>query len=193
MPAPAPVRDALLTVGAGLPKRDWEFAAETMSRLPELDTRIVVGLTQQHEDMATLLTHLLDRFSCPPRLQVNLDRSQVFDLYARASVVLYPILPEARIGNPMSVIEAAAAGAIVMVADRPELRKFCGPVFEPIRDVDATVARIREIVRGGPAIDAMRERNRAWARERFGTEEPRRRFYEALQQALAAWTEAPPV
>ena len=114
-------------------------------------------------------------------------RAEVFDLLARTSVLLYTVAPHTPLGMPMSVIEGLRAGACVVAPDRSEMRDLCGAGFRPYRSASDIVAHVREVMAGGPGIDAERRKNRERAIAHFCDPELGRRFHAELSDAVAAW------
>ena len=182
-------RDLVLSVSAGLPKRNWPLLFEAMDRLTGLglERGIVLGCSNGFEEVPDQVRAAAAERAEPPFVQVNLPRHQVFDLLARTSVVLYTLGDDERIGMPMSLIEALRAGCCVVHPDREALRETVGPGYRGYRDIDGLVAHVQEIAAGGPAIDEERRRNEAWARERYGDPASGTRFHEELADALEQW------
>ena len=88
---------------------------------------------------------------------------------------------------PMSIIEGLRAGACVVTPDCAPMRALCGEGFRPYHTADDIVAHVREVMAGGPAIEAERTRNRTSALARFCDPELGRRFHAELSDALTAW------
>ncbi len=187
MPAPAAQRDLVMSVSAGLPKKDWDVLLDALLELPELDRRIVTGLTEGHTDLPTRLVERVQQHRQPPLVQVNLTRDQVFTLLARAAAFIYTLAPDARFGNPMSIVEAMCAGACIIAPDRPEAQSMIGSGFRGYRTSTDIVAHVHEIFAGGPVIEAEREANRQWAREQFCDPAYAKRFSSELTDAVADW------
>lgn len=183
-------RNIVLACGAGLPKRDWDFVIDVMSRLPELDNRIVMSQTNHYEYLPLALAQKCLDESVPARVQINVSPAEVQQILRRTSVLIYALREGAQpyIGNPRTVIEAAAAGALVLMPDRPGMRRFAGPIFEAHTDAAGTADRIRQITNGSAAIEAVRARNQSWASERFFSPALGRRFFTELVEALGAFS-----
>ena len=180
-------RDLALSLSAGLPKRNWPLLLEAIDRITGLERGIVLGRSNGFEDVPEEVAAMAATLDDPPFVRVNVPRSEVFDLLARTSVLLYTVDPEARMGMPMSIIEGLRAGACIVHPDRPDLAEVVGPGFRGYRDVDSLVSHAQEIVAGGPAIDEERRANEAWAREQFGDPALGRRFHDELADALEQW------
>lgn len=186
MPQPAPVRDLVLSVSAGLPKKDWELLFDALSRVPGTDRRVITAVAKYYEDLPDRLRQMLARYDDPPTLHTDVPRAEVFSLLAGAAVLVYTLEPGRTFGNPMSVIEGLVAGASVVLPDRPETREFAGPGARFYRTADDIVRHLEETLAGGPEVDAERAANRRFALARFCDESLSVRFHAELTGALAA-------
>lgn len=198
-------RDLVLSVSAGLPKKNWPLLFDALDRIGDIDPGhidpgdidpgggahlergVVLGRSNGFEEVPDEVEALAQQQASPPFVRVNMPRPEVFAHLARTSVLLYTLAEGERIGMPMSIIEALRAGACVVHPDRDELRHVAGPGFRGYRDVDDIVAHVAEVVAGGPAIDAERARNQQWALEQFCAPELGRAFHEQLAQSLEDW------
>ena len=187
LPPPASERRAVVSVSAGLPKKNWELLLTVFDQLRGIERRLVIGVTAGFEDVPTTLAHRISQMPDPPFLQVNLAREEVFWLLARTGVVLYTITPETRFGMPMSVVDAMAMGCSVILPNRADCRDFVGPGFRGYSNDADIVRHVREVLTGGPLVDAEREANRQEAMRRFGDPAHGRRFYDEVCAALAGW------
>jgi hypothetical protein len=193
MPAPAPTRDLVLSVSAGLPKKNWPLLFDAFERiggdadLADLRGGVVLARSNGFEHVPDEVIARADKLDPAPFVEVNLPRAEVFDLLAHTSVLLYTLDEGEGIGMPMSLIEAMRAGACVVHPDREELRGVVGPGFRGYRSVEDIVAHVREIHAGGSAIDAERERNQQWAREQYGDPAREAAFHQQLSDALQRW------
>jgi glycosyltransferase involved in cell wall biosynthesis len=193
MPAPAAERNLVLSVSAGLPKKNWPLLFDAMERiggddaLADLECGVVLARSNGFEHVPDEVIARADKLDRPPFVEVNLPRAGVFDLLARTSVLLYTLDEGERIGMPMSLIEAMRAGACVVHPDREDIRPVVGPAFRGYRTVEDIVAHVREIHAGGAAIDAERERNQQWARDQYGDPARETAFHHELSAALERW------
>ncbi len=177
-------REIVLSVSAGLPKKDFPLLVGAFAALPGIDRRIVVGTTMHNESVVTDLVLACRELDDPPLVQANLDRTTVFGLLARASTLVYTVTPESGFGCPMSVVEAMTAGASVVLPDRPEAREVFGPDIRTYRDADDIVGHVRAVHAGGPLVDDERRRLTSWALEHFCDPETGKRFYDELANAV---------
>jgi glycosyltransferase involved in cell wall biosynthesis len=187
LPAPATERDLVLSVSAGLPKKDWDVLLDAFAQLEGVPRRIVLGTTAAYEDLPTQLLLKLQEQRDPPLLQVNLTRDQVFSLLARTAVLVYTLDPEQPFGNPNSIVEALCSGACIVAPDRLEARQMIGSGFRGYRNPGDIVAHVRKVLAGGPEIEVERERNVRHGCAQFADTALAKRFHAELSDALAGW------
>ena len=187
LPPTDSARDLVLSVSAGLPKKNWPQLMEAMDAITELERGIVLARSNGFEEVPDQVRELASQLDAPPFVLVNAARADVFSLLGRTSVLLYTLDEGVRVGMPMSIVEALRAGACVIHPDREDLRPVTGPGFRGYRTVDDIVAHVREIAAGGPAITAERRRNEAWARAEFCDPALGTQFFEELSTALEQW------
>ena len=84
LPEPASTRDLVLSVSAGLPKKDFPLLIDAFAALPGVERRIVVGTTFSFESIVGDLVLATQELDDPPLIQANLTRDNVFQLLARA-------------------------------------------------------------------------------------------------------------
>jgi glycosyltransferase involved in cell wall biosynthesis len=186
LPDPAPVRDVVLSVSAGLPKKDWGVLVDALCRLDGVDRRVVMGRSDAYDDLPEEIAARLA--GCDgSRVQVNLPRDEVFALLARTAVLLYTLEPGRTFGNPMSVVEGLCAGAAVVVPDRPDALEFAGPHARGYRTASDIEGHVREVLAGGPAIAEEHRANRRFGLERFADDLVGKRFFVELTEAVARW------
>lgn len=187
LPPPAEARDLVLSVSAGLPKKDWPLLLDAFSRLSDVETRIVVGTTNDFEDEPAKLVRAVKERAGRTLVQVNLTRSQVFELLGRTALLVYSLQPGKPVGNPMSVAEGLCAGASVVVPDVPDMDRVAGPGARRYRHADDIVAHAREVLAGGPAVEEERRINREYGLATYAAPETPARFFSELQERVDAW------
>lgn len=184
---PAPQRDLVLSVSAGLPKKDWDTLLAAFAALPGVDRRIVIGTTYLHESLPSELVLRLQEQPDPPLMQVNLTRDQVFELLSRTAVLVYTLEPGQAFGNPNSIIEGLCAGACVVAPNREEARRMIGSGFRGYDSADDIAAHVREVLAGGPAIDDERARNVEHGLATFADPMLGKQFATEFNDALTSW------
>lgn len=180
-------RTSILSASAGLPKKDWPTLLGALEQLDDIPRTVIVGRTNDFEHVPGDVAAMLAGQENPPDLRINATRDEVFAALRSASVCVYTLTPGQRIGMPMSVVEALRAGACVIHPDDPAMRAVLGESWRPYRTVDDIVRHAREVLQGGPAIDAERARNEEWARRTFCDPELGKRLHEELVQAVSGW------
>jgi hypothetical protein len=187
VPAPGPRRDLVVSVSAGLPKKDWDLLLEALCALEEVDRRVVVATTNTYEDLPATIAGHLEACSGPHQVQVDVPHDEVLGLLARTAVHVYTLDPGEHFGMPMSVAEALCAGAAVILPDRPEALEFAGPRARGYRTADDIVRHVREVLAAGPEIEAEHRHNRDYGLERFADPAIGKRFAAELGEALDRW------
>jgi glycosyltransferase involved in cell wall biosynthesis len=185
LPRPrAVVRDKVVSLSAGLPKKDWPLLLEAFDLIDGADRRLVLGVTIDHEDTATALLRACQGLQNPPLVQVNTVREDVFELLSKTALVIYTLRPDARFGMPMSIADALCAGCSVVVPDRPEALQYAGPDARPYGTAAEIAAHAAQVLAGGEAIEAEWERNRVYGAARFCDPQVARRFDAQLREGL---------
>jgi glycosyltransferase involved in cell wall biosynthesis len=180
-------RDKVVSLSAGLPKKDWPLLLDALARIHGADRRVIVGVTIGVEENPAELARACRDLPNAPLLQVNMVRPDVLSMLAETAVAVYTLRDDVRFGMPMSIVDALCAGCSVIVPDRPEAIDFAGPHARPYRTAEDIAAHAHEVLAGGPAIEAEWDANREYGMRRFADPERSRRFYEELRGDLDAW------
>ena len=181
---PAPVRDKVVSVSAGLPKKDWPVLLDAFDQIHLGDRRLIIGATIDFEDNPSELVRACEELGNPPLLQMNMIRQDVLALLAQTAVFIYTLRPEARFGMPMSIVDALCAGCSVIVPDRPEAIEFAGPNARPYRTAEDIARHAREVLAGGTGVREEWEQNREHGLRRFCDPTAPARFDAELRQGL---------
>jgi glycosyltransferase involved in cell wall biosynthesis len=186
-------RTIVLSASAGLPKKDWPTLVGAFAELARrgVDCRIVVGLTDQHEDEPEIIRKLIAEAQAPVMLSVDVPHDQVVALLARTAVVVYSKVAGGEFGMPRSIIEGMYAGTSVIMPDRPESPLTGGPDCRIYRSAEDIVRHASEVLAGGPGIDAERLANREFATRHFADPALARTFAFELRQAWDIWKAGP--
>jgi glycosyltransferase involved in cell wall biosynthesis len=184
LPPPAAIRDKVVSISAGLPKKDWPLLLDAFDQIQMGDRRVIVGVTIDFEDNPSELVRACEQLGNPPLVQLNMVREDVLALLSRTAVSIYTLHPDARFGMPMSIVDALCAGCSVVVPDRPEALEFAGPDARPYRTAEDIARQVHEVLAGGPGVRAEWERNMEYARKRFCDPETPVRFNEELREGL---------
>jgi hypothetical protein len=183
-------RDVVISSSAGLPKKDWDTLLDAFGRLPDVDRRLIIAITNGLEGVPSELATRLSTYERPPLLQVNTPREAVIDLMCRAAALIYTLVPETPVAMPMSVVEGLCCGASVIVPDTPEARELAGPGARGYRTAEDIATHVREVLAEGPAIAAERRENMRYGRERFSNPGLFAHFADEVFTAVQHWRAA---
>ncbi len=186
LPPPAAERDLVVSISAGLPKKDWPTLFDAFARLPGVQRRVVIGVTSGWTHVPGELAERAAVIEDPPLVQVNLTRREAHAMLSRTALLVYTLRPDAPFAMPMSVVEALCAGCSVVLPDRPDCRAFGDPAARRYRTPEDIARHAREVLAGGPSIQAERRGNMAFGRERFCGPELGERFHAELREGLEA-------
>ncbi|HMC41317.1 MAG TPA: glycosyltransferase, partial [Acidimicrobiales bacterium] len=189
IPSGPAARSGVVSVSAGLPKKDFPTLIEAMAALPDIERTIVVGRSNGFESVPDEVVAMAAAADPAIRVAVNMPRSEVLDLVARSSVLLYTLAPDGSMGMPMSIVEAMLAGTLVVCADRPAAHQMLGPDVRVYATADDIACQVREIEAGGPEVEAARRRLQARA-ERYRDPAQARRIHDVLSARITARLEA---
>lgn len=176
-------RPYFVLVGTIEPRKGLPAAFQALARLP-LATRPelrVVGAPGWGAEALMSLPHRLG-IAGDVRFLGRLPTVEVAALYREALALVYPSLWE---GFGLPVLEAMAAGAPVIAADRSSIPEVAGEaalLVDP-EDVDALAEAMARVADDAALRDALRGRGRARARE-FTWERAARQTLDVFCEAL---------
>jgi glycosyltransferase involved in cell wall biosynthesis len=181
------VRSGLLSVSAGLPKKNFDLLIEAMGQVADLGATIVLAKTNSYEWLPPEVMAKAAERDPRIRVRVSVQRPDVLEEIARASALVYTLDETVPfIGYPMSIVEAMLCGTIVIGPDRPELHEIVGPELRTYRTAEDIAGHLREVESGGPDVDAAREALRRRA-QRHRDPVERQRLHDTLDDLLTAW------
>jgi glycosyltransferase involved in cell wall biosynthesis len=186
IPSSPATRDLVLSVSAGLPKRDFPLVIEAMARLPEHERMIIIARTNGVLELPEQVQRLVAERDARIRVLVNASRRDSLAAMARASVMLYALRDDSLMGFPMCIVEAMLCGVIVIAPDRPEARDIVGEHLRTYRVVDDIVGHVRAVAMGGAAVAQARAELQERAR-RHRDPAQLRFLYDSLRDELTAW------
>jgi glycosyltransferase involved in cell wall biosynthesis len=140
---PATLKDPKLVLRAGscLPSKDIALFFELAKRLPS-HRFVFCGVTcNEFEHYPEELRRIAAEMQSPVELRFDVPRADMATLIGRAGIYLHTIHPPgvpfgAPIGMPISIAEAMATGAYVLVRDLPELVDYVGDAGAAYADID---------------------------------------------------------
>jgi glycosyltransferase involved in cell wall biosynthesis len=180
------VRSLVLSVSAGLPKKEFPFLIEAMGRLPEVERMVILARSNGILDLPEDVQSLAAARDSAIDVKINVPRSEALSHMARASMLIYTLSSDSVMGYPMSIVEAMLCGTIVIAPDRPEAHAIVGDHLRTYRNADDIVRHVGEVAEGGPDITASRDALRQRA-ERFRDPGARRELHDALRDGLTSW------
>jgi hypothetical protein len=186
IPASPAERQMVVSVSAGLAKKNFPLLIDAMGALPEVERQIIVARTNGEEQVPAEVQGMAEEVDPAIKVRIDVPRHEVLDTVAGGSVLLYTVFPEARMGHPMSVVEAMLCGTIPVLPDRPESRVLFGPDVRVYRDAADIVGHVREVNRGGPSIEAERQALRDTA-TRYTDPAALAALHQALHSGLEEW------
>jgi glycosyltransferase involved in cell wall biosynthesis len=156
IPESPPERSLVLSVSAGLPKKDLPFLVRAFASLPEFERAIILGQTNGFKEIPATVEKLAAEADPMIAVRVNVPRPDVLEEMARASVLVYTLKPGNSFGYPMSIVEAMLCGTIPITPDVPQARSVVGPRVRTYRDAEDIVRHTREVAAGGAKIERER-------------------------------------
>ena len=184
-PPPAAERPVVLSMSAGLPKKDWPTLVEAFGQLAAegAECHIVMGRTKGYEDEGDRVRALAGDLGADVTVSVNVPHEDVTALLGRTALVVHTRTPEGAFGQPRSIVEGLCAGCSVVVPDRPDVG-MAGPRARYYRTVADIVAHGREVLARGEGIAQEWEDNRKWGLSQYAAPELAERFVDEVKLAL---------
>src|SRR5215813_11523501 len=157
----------LLHVGGNFPRKRLDLLFRIFSKvrqtIPDLQlVQLGATLDQAQREMVSNLGIATSLVKLG-----RLSRAELAGLYARAQLVL---IPSEREGFGLPLLEALAAGAVVVASDIPALREVGGDaaIFCPVADVEEWVSTVLRLLahpeaRPGPETRLAQARRFSWS------------------------------
>lgn len=147
-PAARKDRRLVLRASSGLPQNNLRFMLDLAKLLPA--HRVVVAITRitgHAEEIAALQAYRAETGS-PAEILTDVPRQEMARRFGIAGIYVHtfpaPGAPHPkRLGGPVSIAEAMAAGAYVLVRNLPGLKDYVGDAGATYRDVEGAAALIR--------------------------------------------------
>jgi len=147
---PAAAKDPRLVVRAAacLPSKQLGLFFEVARRMPS-HRFVFCGVTcNEWEHYPEELRRMAAAMDSPVELRFDVPREEMAELIGRAGIFLHTVHPPATapgtpIGMPISISEAMATGAYVLVRDEPALVDYVGDAGDVYRDADHAVELIQ--------------------------------------------------
>jgi len=184
-PSPAE-RNGVVSVSAGLPKKDFTLLIEAMAMLPPMRKTIIMARTNGFEELPAEVAAMAAARDPSITVAVNVRRAEVLAEMVRASAFVYAVVPGMPWGEPMSIIEAMLCGTVVIAPDGPEARSPAGEELRIYRTAADTADHVEVVARGGPDVAAAREALRQRA-EQHRDRYRRGQLHRLVSDGLTEW------
>ncbi len=114
----------VLSIGALIPAKGFDFVIEAVATMPAADRHLIVISNYQDQEELTYLTDLANRRHIRLNCRVNISESELHELYARAGCVAY-----APVREPFGLValEAMAAAAPLVAVNEGGLTETIIP------------------------------------------------------------------
>jgi glycosyltransferase involved in cell wall biosynthesis len=134
-------RRLVLRAGSALPSKDLALFFELANRLPNYRFVLAATTCTHEERFADAAREVHRQMNSPCKLMFDVQHEDLVPLMEQASIYVHTAKPPGTehatpIGMPVSIAEAMATGAYVLVRDIPELRAYVGDAGATYRDVD---------------------------------------------------------
>jgi glycosyltransferase involved in cell wall biosynthesis len=146
---PTPNKDRRLVVrtAPGLASKDIPLFFELAKQLPEHRFVLTVVTCQNRESYIDEVKEEWRRSGTPAELYIDLPRSEVVALVEKAGIYVHTARAPGENdftppGNPISIVEAMATGAYVLVRKIPEHVDYVGGAGTAYRDLREAVAKV---------------------------------------------------
>jgi hypothetical protein len=161
-----------------------------MAEAPARDIDVLVAASKRPELGRSVASRLHREGRTVQLVDERIPREDLLGLMGRALVSV--LVPNPKEGFYMPALEGMAAGTVVVCPDCIGNRSFCLPgenCYRPAYDEDEIVAAAEAAVREAPALDRLRARALATAREHDLAGE-RAAFLEILDRVDELWASA---
>jgi glycosyltransferase involved in cell wall biosynthesis len=134
-------RRLVVRAGSALPSKDIPFFLELAKRLPDHRFVLAVVTCTGMESYVGSLRDIRRQTSSPCELLLDVAKEDIALLMEKAGIYVHTARPPGTehatpIGMPISIAEAMATGAHVLVRDLPELRDQVGDAGTTYRDME---------------------------------------------------------
>ncbi|WP_137176322.1 glycosyltransferase [Roseomonas sp. AR75] len=140
-------RRLVVRTAAALASKELDLFLDLAQRLPHFRFVLVIGTCLLREGVPAEILAMNEARGRPAEIHVDLPREEVAKLMRQAAIYLHTALPPGQadatpIGAPISIAEAMATGALVLVRDLPALRDYVGEAGRCYRDREKAAALI---------------------------------------------------
>jgi glycosyltransferase involved in cell wall biosynthesis len=116
----------VLSLSAGLPKKDFGGLMAAMALLPELPFEVTMATTNGFESLPTEVRKMIAEHGVNGSVIENLPFIDGQHAVRSAGALIYSLAADEHIGQPRSILEAAIAGTPMVLPDDPAVRAIVG-------------------------------------------------------------------
>lgn len=150
---------SVLSVSAGLPKKDWPMLIDAMSMVDNAPLEVIVATTNGFGGISREIANIARSRQVHCNVDVDVPYEEVQARLALHGAFVYSIGSDIPVGQPRSVIEGAMNGIPLVVPDHPGIRRITGDVahFYRAGDSHSLSDAIREALDSPIPLPARRE------------------------------------
>src|SRR5262249_49933237 len=119
-------RKLVLRVSAGLPSEDLTTFMHTARLCPQHRFVLILGHCYQVESAVEQIIEQNRELGDPVEILVDLQHAERSALVRHAGIYMHTLGEREPFGMPVSIAEAMASGALLLLGDRPEARLYGG-------------------------------------------------------------------
>ena len=149
--APEPKKDRQLVIrtSAGLGSKDLNLFFDVAEKLPDHRFILAVVTSKDRESYIDVIKNMGKQRNSSVQIMVDVPRDQVAVLVKEAGIYLHTATPPDQpggtpIGMPISIAEAMATGAHMLVRDLPPLNSYFGPAASVYKNADHAAELIEQ-------------------------------------------------
>jgi hypothetical protein len=185
-PSPG-VRSGVVLASSALIKRRWPEILQLFASLVGIPRTMFLG--ESHGSQALPGELRVQAARIDPLINVQLDAKplEIMRALTVTNTLIYDRPETHPVGNPRSVIEAWACGAIPVLPDHPECRRFAGDHARYFTSYTGASELIRELEECSASLGKERDANREYAIERFAHPDVHQRFANEFAELAASF------
>jgi glycosyltransferase involved in cell wall biosynthesis len=119
-------RTMVLRVGAAIRTKDYRTFMETALLCPEHEFVLVLGTAYKVEFMVEEIVEANRALGSPVKILHDIQPEEIKNIVKQSGIYMHTIGKDEPFGMSISIAEAMATGAVLVVCDRPEIRAYAG-------------------------------------------------------------------
>src|SRR5262249_25239025 len=137
----------VLRVSAALISKDLTLFMQTARLCPQHRFVLVIGHCYQVEWCVEKVLEQNRELGSPVEILVDLQYAEVSKLVRQAGIYMHTLGKSEPFGMPISIAEAMATGAVVLLRDRPEARAYGGEAAHYYQEAEDAAKIIGQTIR----------------------------------------------